>query len=107
MNQIHLPTWSRGHVTLVGDAGYCASPLSGMGTTLALAGAAALADALRSGAGLAAYERAHRPLVAKAQASVPRGAGMLVPPTAAAIWRRNQLTKVIPLALAGRRLLRR
>lgn len=107
VNQIHLPTWSHGHVTLVGDAGYCASPLSGMGTTLAMAGAAALADALRSGAGLTAYEEAHRPLVAKAQASVARGAGMLVPATAAALWRRNQLTKVIPLAMAARRLFRR
>lgn len=47
------------------------------------------------------------PLVAKAQASVSRGAGMLVPATAAAIWRRNQLTKLIPLALATRRVFRR
>ncbi|MDT5072518.1 MAG: hypothetical protein QOH82_1838, partial [Mycobacterium sp.] len=30
--------FSSGRVTLVGDAGYCASPLSGMGTSLALVG---------------------------------------------------------------------
>jgi 2-polyprenyl-6-methoxyphenol hydroxylase-like FAD-dependent oxidoreductase len=30
--QVHMTTWSKGRVTLVGDAGYCASPLSGMGT---------------------------------------------------------------------------
>ena len=37
--QVHMPTISQGRVTLVGDAGYCASPLSGMGTSLALVGA--------------------------------------------------------------------
>ena len=37
--QVHMPTISQGRVTLAGDAGYCASPLSGMGTSLALVGA--------------------------------------------------------------------
>ncbi len=31
--QVRMPTISNGQVTLVGDAGYCASPLSGMGTS--------------------------------------------------------------------------
>ena len=44
--QIHMPTWSSGRVVLVGDAGYCASPLSGMGTSLALVGAYTLAGEL-------------------------------------------------------------
>lgn len=44
--QIHMPSWSAGRVTLVGDAGYCASPLSGMGTSLALVGAYLLAGEL-------------------------------------------------------------
>jgi 2-polyprenyl-6-methoxyphenol hydroxylase-like FAD-dependent oxidoreductase len=106
VNQVHMPSWSRGRVVLVGDAAYCASPLSGMGTTLAMVGAAVLAEALAAGS-LAQYERQHRPLVAKAQASVSRGAGMLVPPTSFALWRRNQLAKVAPVMLAARRLLGR
>ncbi|MBY0288380.1 MAG: FAD-dependent monooxygenase [Mycobacteriaceae bacterium] len=44
--QVHMPSWSSGRVTLVGDAGYCASPLSGMGTSLALVGAYVLAGEL-------------------------------------------------------------
>ncbi len=44
--QVHMDTWSKGRVTLVGDAGYCASPLSGMGTSLALVGAYLLAGEL-------------------------------------------------------------
>lgn len=46
--QVHMDTWSSGRVTLVGDAGYCASPLSGMGTSLALVGAYVLAGELGS-----------------------------------------------------------
>lgn len=44
--QIHMDSWSSGRVALVGDAGYCASPLSGMGTSLALVGAYVLAGEL-------------------------------------------------------------
>jgi 2-polyprenyl-6-methoxyphenol hydroxylase-like FAD-dependent oxidoreductase len=44
--QVHMPAWSSGRVALVGDAGYCASPLSGMGTSLALVGAYILAGEL-------------------------------------------------------------
>jgi 2-polyprenyl-6-methoxyphenol hydroxylase-like FAD-dependent oxidoreductase len=51
--QVHMASWSRGRVTLCGDAGYCASPLSGMGTSLALVGAYVLAGELgRAGDGL-------------------------------------------------------
>ncbi|KAK5711184.1 hypothetical protein LTR17_018532 [Elasticomyces elasticus] len=44
--QVKLDKWSKGRVVLVGDAGYCASPISGMGTTLALNGAYILAGCL-------------------------------------------------------------
>ena len=61
--QVHMPTVSRGRVTLVGDAGYCASPLSGMGTSLALVGSYVLAGELGPAGSLdsagiaAAFER--------------------------------------------------
>ena len=41
-----MPSWTKGRVALVGDAAYCASPAAGMGGSLAVEGAAALADAL-------------------------------------------------------------
>jgi 2-polyprenyl-6-methoxyphenol hydroxylase-like FAD-dependent oxidoreductase len=44
--QVRMDSWSQGRVTLCGDAGYCASPLSGMGTSLALVGAYALGGEL-------------------------------------------------------------
>uniref|UniRef100_A0A5Q5BJC4 Monooxygenase, FAD-binding protein n=2 Tax=unclassified Mycobacterium TaxID=2642494 RepID=A0A5Q5BJC4_MYCSS len=46
--QVKMATWSSDRVTLVGDAGYCASPLSGMGTSLALVGGYLLARELGS-----------------------------------------------------------
>ncbi|MFI8425161.1 FAD-dependent monooxygenase [Streptomyces sp. NPDC085479] len=57
MAQIRMDGWSRGRVTLLGDAGYCPSPLSGQGTSLALVGAYVLAEslALHDGDHLAAY----------------------------------------------------
>ncbi|MFF3429509.1 FAD-dependent monooxygenase [Streptomyces sp. NPDC002602] len=80
MAQVHLDNWSRGRVTLLGDAGWCPSPLSGQGTSLALVGAYVLADSLaRSsgdhGAAYAAYERRMRPFVALNQALATENPG--------------------------------
>lgn len=112
VSQVRMTPWSRGRVSLVGDAGYCPALLSGMGTSLAMVGASVLAAELAASPGdharaFARYDELHRPLVDKAQASVSQGARLLVPPTNAAIWRRNQLAKVIPLAFAARRLAQR
>ncbi|MGX9672301.1 FAD-dependent monooxygenase [Mycobacterium sp. HM-7] len=74
--QVHMDTWSSGRVTLCGDAGYCASPLSGMGTSLALVGAYVLAgelgpaaqfDAAGIPAALQRYETVMRPYVDRCQ----------------------------------------
>lgn len=43
-----MNAWTKGKVALVGDAAYCASPLSGQGTSLALVGAYHLAGELQS-----------------------------------------------------------
>ncbi|MFD0886756.1 FAD-dependent monooxygenase, partial [Streptosporangium algeriense] len=70
MAQVKMDSWSRGRVTLVGDAGYCASPLSGQGTSLAMVGAYVLAEELgREPAGaFERYERRMRPFVELNQA---------------------------------------
>jgi 2-polyprenyl-6-methoxyphenol hydroxylase-like FAD-dependent oxidoreductase len=71
--QVHLDGWSRGRVALVGDAGYCAAPTSGMGTSQALIGAWTLARQLSEAGGdhttaFAAYEAELRPYVEENQA---------------------------------------
>ncbi|MDT5016219.1 MAG: hypothetical protein QOD39_2379 [Mycobacterium sp.] len=79
--QVHMPSFSSGRVTLVGDAGYCASPLSGMGTSLALVGAYILAgelgpadalDGQRIRTSLVQYGNVMRPYVDKCQ-DLPNG----------------------------------
>jgi len=71
LRQVRMPRWSRGGVALTGDAAWCATPLAGLGTTLAVVGAYVLAGELSRGADAAsafdAYERVMRPYVEKAQ----------------------------------------
>jgi 2-polyprenyl-6-methoxyphenol hydroxylase-like FAD-dependent oxidoreductase len=87
IGQARLPAWSTGRVALLGDAAYASSPISGMGTTLALAGAYVLAGELASDddplAALARYEQVLRPLVTRAQ-KLPPGTPRLAHPRTAA-----------------------
>jgi 2-polyprenyl-6-methoxyphenol hydroxylase-like FAD-dependent oxidoreductase len=93
--QIRMPSWSRGRVALVGDAGYCASPAAGMGGSLAIDGAAALADALQAHPddhtrAFREYDEKLRPFIEEVQAEAVRvGLETLVPRTEAAIRARN------------------
>jgi 2-polyprenyl-6-methoxyphenol hydroxylase-like FAD-dependent oxidoreductase len=70
--QVHLDSYARGRVCLTGDAAWCASPRSGMGTTLAMVGAYVLAHELRAAGGdyTAAFDRYQQlmaPYVARCQ----------------------------------------
>jgi len=72
LNQIRMPCWSRGRVALVGDAGYCLSPLAGFGGSMALIGAGRMAAALERHPGDHAaafryYEDQLRPFVESVQ----------------------------------------
>jgi len=83
IGQVKMERWSKGRIVLVGDAAYCASPISGMGTSLALCGAYVLAGELGRHAHHAdafdAYEKVMRPFVDQAQ-SVPKFAPRLASP---------------------------
>jgi 2-polyprenyl-6-methoxyphenol hydroxylase-like FAD-dependent oxidoreductase len=72
--QVHLDAYSRGRVCLTGDAAWCASPRSGMGTTLAIVGAYLLAHEMRTAgedyaAAFDRYQRLMAPYVARCQKS--------------------------------------
>lgn len=72
MAQVKLDAWSKGRVALVGDAGYCGSPLSGQGTSMAMVGAYVLAGELKAANGdhtaaFAAYERELREYIGRNQ----------------------------------------
>ncbi|NML66736.1 FAD-binding monooxygenase [Hymenobacter sp. RP-2-7] len=93
--QIRMPAWTKGRVALVGDAAYCATAAAGQGGALALAGATALADALRQHNGnieaaLPAYDHALRPYVEEVQdMALVMLSEYLVPRTEAGIQKRN------------------
>jgi 2-polyprenyl-6-methoxyphenol hydroxylase-like FAD-dependent oxidoreductase len=80
--QISMDRWSQGRVVLVGDAGYCASPMSGQGTSLALIGAYVLAGELAAASGdhqtaFHQYEKEMRPFVMLNQALGIRSANLM------------------------------
>jgi 2-polyprenyl-6-methoxyphenol hydroxylase-like FAD-dependent oxidoreductase len=70
--QIRLPTWSTGRIVLTGDAAYCPSPPTGMGTVLAILGSYVIAGELALNpsdpeAAFKKYEEKLRGYVEKAQ----------------------------------------
>ncbi|GAA2670705.1 FAD-dependent monooxygenase [Nonomuraea recticatena] len=77
--QVEMYRWSSGRVVLLGDAGYCAAPTSGLGSSQALIGAYVLAGELAVADGehtaaFAAYEREMRGFVAEHQQMGREGA---------------------------------
>jgi 2-polyprenyl-6-methoxyphenol hydroxylase-like FAD-dependent oxidoreductase len=93
--QIRMPSWTKGRVALVGDAAYCASPAAGMGGSLAIVGAAALADAFQKHphdfrAAFLDYDKSLRPFVEHVQKeAVEFGLETFAPRSEEAIRERN------------------
>jgi 2-polyprenyl-6-methoxyphenol hydroxylase-like FAD-dependent oxidoreductase len=93
--QIRMRSWYKGRVALVGDASYCPSPAAGMGGSVAILGAAALADALAKHpedltAAFQLYDESFRPTVEAIQRqAVEFGLEMFLPRTEEAIQERN------------------
>lgn len=93
--QIKMPSWTKGRVALVGDAAYCASPAAGMGGSLAIDGAAALADALQKNNGdfelaFQDYNTGFRPFIEEVQSRAVVMLEHLLPATEEAIRKRNK-----------------
>ena len=88
--QVRLPRWSRGRVALVGDAAACPTPLTGLGTSVALVQAYVLAGELARARGdhwaaFESYEALARPYVTTAQQLPPGGVNGYAPRSAVAI----------------------
>jgi 2-polyprenyl-6-methoxyphenol hydroxylase-like FAD-dependent oxidoreductase len=84
ITQLRLDSWSRGRVTLVGDAGYCPGPAVGGSTSLAVLGAYVLAGELAVAGGdheraFPAYEREMGELVRRSRAFARGVANTLIP----------------------------
>ena len=84
---VKLDAWSRGRVALVGDAAYCPTALTGMGTTCGIVGAYILAGEIakhcgRSGtkdglsSALKAYDEKFRPFMNQVQHGIAEGSSV-------------------------------
>jgi 2-polyprenyl-6-methoxyphenol hydroxylase-like FAD-dependent oxidoreductase len=105
VSRIGIPSWSRGRITLLGDAASCVS-LFGDGSSSAMEGAATLAESLGSSpddipAALARYESAHRAATRPRQRGVRIASHLLIPRSRLEMALRDQA-----LRLARRRNVR-
>ncbi len=75
LRQVRMTHWSKGRVVLTGDAAWCPTALSGIGTTLAIVGGYVLAGELAKSKdhtlAFDGYERIMRPFVTEGQ-NIPR-----------------------------------
>jgi len=107
ITQLQLDNWSRGRVTLVGDAGYCPGPAVGGSTSLAVIGAYVLAGELARAGGdhqraFAAYERQMAESVRRSRAFARGAAKTIIPGSRAAVWalsRGLQLVSLVPASI--------
>lgn len=94
--------WTRGRVTLVGDAAFCASLLAGQGSALAMVAAYILAGELHRAGGDYArafdrYQERFSPFILKKQDAAPRLANMFAPRSKSAMFLRNQIMNLLTL----------
>jgi 2-polyprenyl-6-methoxyphenol hydroxylase-like FAD-dependent oxidoreductase len=92
--RVEVDHWSRGRVSLVGDAVHCGSPLAGHGTTLAMIGAYVLAGELAAADGdhvpaFTAYQGELSQYVTRCQQLPPGGLRAMAPRTLRGIWLRD------------------
>ncbi|MFC9999363.1 FAD-dependent monooxygenase [Nocardia sp. NPDC127526] len=91
ITQLRLDTWSRGRVTLVGDAAYCPGAAVGGSTSMAVVGAYILAGELATHAGdhraaCAAYERRMGDYVRRSRGFAVAAAKVIVPARRLDLW---------------------
>jgi 2-polyprenyl-6-methoxyphenol hydroxylase-like FAD-dependent oxidoreductase len=100
ITQLRLDTWSRGRVTLVGDAGYCPGPAVGGSTSLAVVGAYILAGELAAHGGdhtraYPAYEAEIGDYVRRSRSFAVGAAKRIVPRTRFDLWALAQGMRLI------------
>ncbi|MEV5833296.1 FAD-dependent monooxygenase [Nocardia sp. NPDC052112] len=106
ITQLRMDNWSRGRVTLVGDAGYCPGPAVGGSTSLAVVGAYVLAGELARAGGdheraFPAYERAMAEHVRGSHAVALSAAKTLVPTSRLGVSGLVQGSRLISALPAG------
>lgn len=106
ITQLRMDTWSRGRVTLVGDAGYCPGPAVGGSTSLAVLGAYVLAGELAEAQGdheraFTAYEREMAEPVRRSRRLALGTARSLIPNSSLGVQALTQGARLVSALPAG------
>lgn len=104
LQQVKAPRYHTGRCVLLGDAGYCATPFSGQGTTLSLSGAFILASELALAphdyqTAFKEYERHMRPIADKAQQLPPFFPQSVHPVTKTGVWVLQTVLRMVLVAV--------
>lgn len=94
--------WSRGRVTLIGDAAFCVSLLAGQGSALAMAAGYVLAGELHRARGdyaraFAGYQEMLGAFLLEKQKAALRMAGTFAPKSRLSLWMRNQIFRLMAI----------
>lgn len=117
ISQVKMSNWSKSRIVCLGDTAYAPTPLTGMGTSLAIIGAYVLAGELsKLGDGehpsraLQAYENEFKPFVEETQKIPPFIPGIAHPQTAWKRWLLNSfvglLSKIVAMPWIANRAIR-
>ncbi len=107
VSQIQMPAeqglWTRGRITLVGDAAFCVSFLAGQGTALAMVAAYVLAGELHRAKGnykeaFQRYQALFGPFVSMKQKAALRFAGFFAPKSTFALFLRNHILRLMAIS---------
>jgi 2-polyprenyl-6-methoxyphenol hydroxylase-like FAD-dependent oxidoreductase len=104
ISQIKMEKWAMGRISLVGDACYCPSLLSGKGSTLAMVGAYVLAGELKEANGnyeaaFEQYQILFKPFMDKKQQAARFFAKSFIPKSNFGIWLRNTVFKLMSVSI--------
>jgi 2-polyprenyl-6-methoxyphenol hydroxylase-like FAD-dependent oxidoreductase len=107
--QVKMPSWNNGRTVLLGDAGYCPAPVSGLGTTMAIVGAYVLAGCLVTHEhdlprALEQYEADMRPFVDSAQKLAPGVPAIATPQSEWGVWALRRALATVGAAMKVSRM---
>lgn len=104
--QVVMPQWNKGRVCLLGDAASCPTPASGVGASLAMAGAYVLAKYIGEydshEKAFAEYDAYVRPTVKKAHKMAQSQAGLASGKSFISYGFTNAILRLLPVSLVSR-----
>ena len=109
IGMVHESSLHKGRVVMLGDAGFCPTPLSGMGASLAIFGAKALTHFIFASPNdlnqaLNNYNNLMQPIIQKFQNNARKNAKSFLPMNIVSLSLNNLVLKHIPASFISRRV---